>query len=109
MLTIYGNDIHLTRGDTAYIFVPITFTDGSAYTMQDGDKLEFSAKKYISADAYIIHKEISSDGVFKLEPSDTASLDYGKYVYDVQLTKANGDVHTVITPSRFYVEEEVTV
>ena len=40
-------------------------------------------------------------------PADTHELDFGKYVYDVELTTGT-DVYTVIEPSCFEVMKEVT-
>ena len=41
------------------------------------------------------------------KPSDTADLNFGKYVYDIQLTKANGKVDTFITKATLKLSEEV--
>ena len=42
-----------------------------------------------------------------LEPADTKTLVFGKYVYDIQLTKATGEVDTFITKGSMKVTEEV--
>ena len=42
-----------------------------------------------------------------LEPQDTADLNFGKYVYDIQLTKANGKVDTFISKAILKLSEEV--
>ena len=42
-----------------------------------------------------------------LYPTDTQTLEFGTYVYDIQLTKANGDVDTFITASKFKITAEV--
>lgn len=42
-----------------------------------------------------------------LEPQDTADLNFGKYVYDIQLTKANGKVDTFIPKAILKLSEEV--
>lgn len=94
--------ILLTRGDTAYINV---VTDD--YTPQDGDQIKLTVKRS-TADKDTLIQKMVSDGVVKIEPKDTETLDYGTYVYDCQLTTAAGDVYTFIPPTDFVLQEEVT-
>lgn len=105
------NVIELTRGDTARFDVTIVNSiPGSPdipYIVQPDDVLEFSLKKTANDEEYLIHKKISGSVTFHILPEDTKSLEYGKYVYDVQLT-TKGDVYTVITPTKFKVLKEVT-
>jgi hypothetical protein len=107
VLYINGKTIQLTRGDTAYLHVPLRTTDGS-YTIDPTDTLTFSVKKNTRATDYIFQKENVGDDVFHIEPSDTAEVAFGKYTYDIQLTMSNGDVFTVVPPSTFEVLAEVT-
>ena len=88
MLKVKGNNIKLTRGDTAYLTVPITDT--------------------VSAEEYLFQKVIQGSNVFKILPTDTSDLRYGTYIYDVQLDMANGDRFTIIEPSNFEITSEVT-
>ena len=57
-------------------------------------------------------KEVTSfeDGkaVIAIEPTDTGSMEFGKYVYDIQVTRASGTVTTLVKPSTFTLEPEVT-
>ena len=94
--------ILLTRGDTAYINV---VTDD--YTPQDGDQIKLTVKRSTADKDTLIQKTVL-DGVCKIEPKDTETLDYGTYVYDCQLTTAAGDVYTFIPPTDFVLQEEVT-
>lgn len=109
MLSIIGTAIHLTRGDTAYLAVEITNSDGSAYEMDPGDVLALSVKKYFSDPNYVFQKIVHGAQEFKILPEDTSELDFGIYKYDVQLTKANGDVYTVIPVSDLELQREVTL
>lgn len=109
MLYIEGTTIKLTRGDTAYLSVPITNTvTGNSYDIADGDILEFSVKKYTSDKNKLISKKIIGQNTFHILPEDTKDLPFGKYEYDIQLTTAKGDVYTVIDVSAFEVLNEVT-
>lgn len=107
MLYIEGNTIRLTRGDTAYLQIPLTTTDG-IYELASEDTLTLSVKKSTRDMDYYFQKVLTGSDIFHIEPSDTAELAFGKYVYDVQLNTSNGDVFTVIPPSTFEVLAEVT-
>ena len=109
MHTINGTNITLTRGDTLYITVNI-FKDGEVYTPAEGDVIRFAMKrKYKDSDEdVLIVKTIPNDTLLlKIEPEDTKELPMGKtYVYDIQLTDANGNIDTFIL-GNFTVSEEV--
>lgn len=105
MLKISNQNITLTRGDTARIKLGIT-RGGETYDFS-ADTVVFSVKKSTTAPEYVFQKTVQ-DGVVTILPTDTASLLYGTYVYDVQLTTEGGDVCTVITPHEFIVAQEVT-
>ena len=107
MLYIEGNTIKLTRGDTAYLHIPLSTTEGT-YEMGPEDTLTFSIKKTTRDTDYILQKVITGSDVFHIEPTDTSALTFGKYTYDVQLNTKDNDVFTVIPPSTFEVLAEVT-
>ena len=100
--------ITLTRGDNAELFVSLSDETGAPYELQTGDILTFSMKRKIADDELVLEKEITSGNVFVFVPSDTANLSFGKYLYDIQLNTAGGEVYTVIPPSNFVVGEEIT-
>ena len=94
---ISGCDIYLTRGDTLYATVSLTAEDGTAYVPTEGDVLTFAVKRNYGDAAPLISKGIPTDSmVLLLNPADTQGLFPGKYVYDIQLTMADGDTFTVI-------------
>lgn len=106
--SIDKKSISLTRGDTCTIKVDILDQDGMLYEPVEGDKVRFAAKQNYEKGAPKIIKEIPTDTmILKLDPDDTKGLDYGKYVYDIELTKANGDVDTFITKGTLVITEEV--
>lgn len=45
MVTVSGNNIYMTRGDTATLNLTITNEDGSIYTPSDTDVILFTVKK----------------------------------------------------------------
>lgn len=110
MLYIETNgEIRLTRGDTARLSISIAneLTE-EEYIMAEDDTLTFTVKKRAKDPEYIIQKVSTGSNSFHLEPSDTKELNFGSYIYDVQLNKSNGDVYTVVEPTAFQILQEVT-
>lgn len=113
--SVENNVIRLTRGDT--MNVTIELYDGDLpYEPQTGDSCRFAVKRNrmnIPGTEYddstpVILKTIPMDTMkLELEPNDTKSLGFGEYVYDIELTKADGTVDTFITASRFILTPEV--
>ena len=110
MLYIESNNvIKLTRGDTAKLTVPIeNDLDNTSYVMDEQDVLTFTIKKSVKDNDNLVQKVVTGSNNFHIKPEDTDSLPFGKYVYDVQLTTAGGDVYTVIEPTSFEILSEVT-
>ena len=108
MLYIEGNTIKLTRGDTAYLTVPIKLATEEEYTMQSGDTLVMSVKKSINDEHYAFQKQATNGNTIHIEPADTEQLAFGKYKYDIQLNTADGDVYTLIDVDVFELLPEVT-
>lgn len=105
MFSIKDNTIRLTRGDSAEFDITIFDRQGQLYELQEGDKVEFTVKENVYSSAPLIKKTGTQ---IQIKPEDTASLSYHKYVYDVQVTLADGTVDTIIPPSVFEVLSEVT-
>lgn len=56
----------------------------------------------------LLVKDIPIDTMrLTLNPEDTKDFDFGKYVYDIQLTKEDGTVDTFITKTTIKITEEV--
>lgn len=102
------NSIELTRGDTARLTVPITDDSGAAYEMQLTDTLIMTVKHSVADEDYAFQKIVTGSNVIHIKPNDTADLDFGKYVYDVELRISEDDVYTVIEKTIFKIREEVT-
>lgn len=102
------NTIFLTRGDTFKAHLTINNPDGTEYTPQEGDTVRFALKENIEDQECLILRDIPTDTMLLvLNPEDTKNLEFGSYVYDIQLTKANGDVDTFITASKLKLTAEV--
>lgn len=99
--------ISLTRGDTHAVTVRLAYDDGTPYELAEGDVLDLTVRRRLSSEAAVVRKTGASP-LFTFAPSDTRDLAPGTYVYDVQLTQADGTVTTVVGPSDFVLGGDVT-
>lgn len=109
MLRIGTNGvICLTRGDSARFAVDIiNDITKEAYTVEPTDTLKFTVKKAITDTTPKLQIITVGENEFYLRPADTAGLDFGKYIYDVEVVTAGGDVYTVIEHTVFELTKEV--
>lgn len=107
---IRGTTINLTRGDTFIAAVSIINPETEEpYVPEDGDSIRFAMKKKYTDEEPLLVKDIPIDTqILTIESEDTKPFDFGEYVYDIQLTKADGYVCTFITKSIINLMEEVT-
>lgn len=106
MFTISGNNISMINKDTATIDIAI-----EGYTFVSGDIAYFTVKKSVDDNVNLIHKKVTEfDGnvVTFFLSTDETNLEPNKYVYDVQLSLADGRVDTVIGPADFVITKGVT-
>lgn len=102
------NTITLTRGDTFSAKVSITNSDGTAYQPMIGDKIRFAMKKSVRDNDPILVKDIPVNTMMLvLEPNDTKQLEFRTYIYDLELTKATGEVDTFVTLAKIIITGEV--
>ncbi len=105
-MTIQGTKISMTRGDSETLTVSLA-NDAFA----PGDEVFFTVRPAV-AEPVALQKTVTDfpggRAVITIEPGDTAGLDFGRYVYDIQLTRASGAVTTLIKPAAFVLTEEVT-
>ena len=111
-MRIVDNDISMTRGDSETITVSCTDIDGLNLPMVTGDTIYFTIKENTRTTTKILQKVVTSftDGkaIITLLPTDTKTLQYKQYFYDIQLTRADGTITTIIRPNKFTITEEVT-
>lgn len=110
MLTIdVLNNIKLTRGDTLTLHVEL-IKDGAPYVPEEGDVIRFAlSKAYLTQSGYELLKEVEIPGdtlTFTLSATDTKTLNYGTYNYDIQITHEDGAVDTFIS-AKLVITEEV--
>ena len=104
--------MNIVRGDTGAFKFQRLNASGEPITSTP-DALFFTVKKSYSFNAYVFQKSLSDMRLgeddfwhFTIEPSDTALLDYGTYVYDIEVT--TGDYVQTIAKGKLAIEEEST-
>lgn len=108
MVKIENGHIFLTRGDTFECKVNIYNADGSEYTPENDDVIRFAMKRTIEDRKPCITKVIPNNTqILSISSNDTKKLCFGDYLYDVQITFANGTVDTFIPVNTFTLEMEV--
>ena len=106
--SISGTMITLTRGDTFKALITITDPEGNQYVPVDGDRIRFAMKVDYKDKFPLLVKDIPVDTmILTIDSEDTKNLDFGRYVYDIELTKATGEVDTFITKATIKLTEEV--
>lgn len=113
-VTVDGNSIKMTRGDTLRVRVNIEM-DGEPYTPVQGDIVHFSMKRnlFVGTDykeykdeSPLIEKNVPTDTlVLELASQDTKPLGFGTYAYNVELIQTDGTVTTFIE-SKIKLTEE---
>lgn len=112
---VSGTTITMTRGDTAVIAVSMT-RNGTAYTPVTGDAVRFAMKhpkmtsgnKQYKDEEPVLEKDIPIGTMeLTIEPEDTKDLDFGEYVYDIQITFNDGTVDTFIETATLNLTPEV--
>ena len=111
-MIINGTDIHMIRGDTEQLTISCRTADGQSRPFVSGDKVQLTVA-WRSGGEPVLAKTIEDftpDGtaVILLSHTDTNLLQATEYRYDVQLTAVDGAVVTIIPPSKFVVEGDVT-
>ena len=115
MIKINGTTITMTRGDTLVVEVGI-MRGNEAYVPQEGDTVRFAMKnksmnlyktEYSDPEPLLV-KTIPTDTlILQLDPEDTKPFGFGDYVYDIELTYADGTVDTFITEATLTIAPEV--
>ncbi len=111
-MKIIGTNISMIRGDSESITIFLKDSSGNSLSFEDEDTLFFTVKDNIKTDKITLQKIITTfqDGkaIIGIDPEDTKGLRFKDYVYDIQLNRADGYVKTIIPPSKFIIEGEVT-
>ena len=111
-MRINGTNLSFTRGDTESITITIKDIDEVQIPLVNGDTVYFTVKTNTDTTDIILQKVITSftggSAIIELTHADTKDLTVDSYVYDVQVTYADGTVTTIIKPSSLKIRSEVT-
>lgn len=111
-MKVDGTNINIVRGDTGAIEVGCNDEHGEPMLFEVGDVVYFTVKNKPTDEEIVLQKAVTSfdngKATIELNHADTKDLPFKKYVYDIQWTRYNGDVHTLVRPSDFLVDFEVT-
>jgi hypothetical protein len=104
---INGHNIKMTHGDTFRAKLDIKDNNGNDYIPSEGDVIRFAVKRKYDDDELCIFKKIPIDTLeIHLLPKDTKSLEQPcEYVYDIQITMADGTVDTFINGKLIITQE----
>lgn len=110
-MIIENNKIKMIRGDTESLTVPV-FMNGTLLPLTPGDIAYLTVRKTTKSPIVAMQK-VATDFVegkaeFYISYEDTKDLDFGEYVYDVQVTFKDGSRKTVLLPEQFFIMDEVT-
>lgn len=96
MFYVEDQAIYLTRGDSAEVSIDLTTEGGESYDLGASDTLTLTVRKEPAATSKVIFaKSVTGSGVIPITPEDTRDAEIGQYSADIQLTTADGEVHTV--------------
>ena len=109
------NKIEMTRGDTLKVLIEIEDGD-QTYTPLVGDTVRFylkhnqmdgKRKEYKDANPLVTKTVPTETMILELVPNDTKALDFGDYVYDLEIEFANGSVDTFVNNAALTIIPEV--
>jgi len=111
-MTITGTNISMVRGDSESLTVRLFDEDGDQVNFETGDTVYFTVRYELGDSDTTIQKVvtgfINGEAIINLNPDDTSDLYFRTYVYDIQWSKADGQVKTIVPASDFKILAEVT-
>jgi hypothetical protein len=111
-MTITGTNISMVRGDSESLTVRLFDDNGDQVNIVSGDTVYFTVREALGDTVTILQKVITGflngEAVIQINPSDTDELFFKTYVYDIQWTRADGQVKTIVPASNFTILAEVT-
>ena len=111
-MKIQGTNISMIRGDSEAITVSCKDESGADVPLVEGDIVYFTVKISTNTEEKALQKIITEfiegAALITIFPKDTRELIPNIYYYDIQLNRANGQVKTIVPPSKFTINAEVT-
>ena len=111
-MQVMGTNLTMIRGDSETISVRMNNNEGEEVFFKDGDIVYWTVKENLNATTnslqVIVNEFDKGVATIKIKPSDTSELRAKEYIYDIQLTREDGTVTTIVKPSKFILEGDVT-
>lgn len=112
-MKVKGNSLSMVRGDSESLIISMESDDGTLIPFQEGDTVYFTVKTSTMTEDKTLQKIITvfQEGIAiaPIDPIDTKLLNYGSYVFDIQVVFRDGTVTTIVPPpTEFNILEEVT-
>ena len=113
--SVKKNTITLTRGDTLRVKIDL-LKDDEPYYPVEGDTIRFALKnvnktadgtEYVDQEPLILKTVPIDTMILQLDPEDTKPLGFKTYIYDLEITFADGTVDTFVTEATFNLTGEV--
>ena len=101
MLKIINNTICFCRGDDCALRLALS-RDGNAYTLQNGDSVEFVTSFGFTKTAGYAGDDFAD---VIISSADTANIEAGKYTYTITLHYADGTQTALTVPQPMIVME----
>ena len=113
-MIVDGTNLSMIRGDTESITVSINDSEGAPISLiTNEDTVYFTVKLNTTVQEKVLQKvitnfDIDGNAIVELSHDDTKELPYRAYKYDIQWVDSTGNVRTIIVPSLFTIEPEIT-
>ena len=110
------NKITMVRGDTLIIAVDVLDENGAAYNPAADDEIIITVREWSDEGEIVLQKDqddadvvvVAGGWTIEIKPADTADWEYISYVYDIEVTLADGYKQTIIPYAPFVLTKEVT-
>ena len=110
------NKITMVRGDTLIIAVDVLDENGAAYNPAADDEIIITVREWSDEGEIVLQKDqddadvvvVAGGWTIEIEPADTEDWEYIPYVYDIEVTLADGYKQTIIPYAPFTLTKEVT-
>ena len=109
-------DIEFVRGDSCPVSFTLTDAEGNPLEDMTGTNIYFTVKISYSESNYIFQKTYSGGTITKngnkfsllILPTDTQSLDYGRYVYDICVVTSSENYKATLVRGTITLTNEAT-
>ena len=115
-MKINHNVLQMVRGDSETLHVTVknyelSESDSVILSVRNVGRSAMAASLTAGNTLYFTKTATISDGVatIEIDPGDTKDMSPGRYVYDIELTTASGDVHTIVPINYLVIIDEVSV